>query len=400
MINIFKRFALLWAVVVTVVLCMSFTSAALNCDGYEYRLLDNGCVEIIDYEGSAEEVRVPCEIEGKKVTSVADGAFDDRPEIKLIYLPVTLEYMGDTFYNCSGLAVCYMGDIYQWMKVDGWEKVSDYFNVVTQPHICTELVIKGKAPTCTEKGLSDGKLCTACSVMTQKQTEIPATGHSYSDSCDKSCNTCGASRNVSHTYKTVTTKATLKKNGKQVTKCTVCGYIKSSKTVYYPKSVKLSTSTYTYNGKTKTPSVVVKDSKGNTLKKDTDYTVKYASGRKNPGKYTVTVTFKGKYSGTKKLTLTIKPKAPSITDIYSKTKGKAVVKWANVTGESGYELYYASSKDGTYKKVNSYKANKLAGSKTKLKSGKKYYFKVRAYKKTSSGTVYSSWSAVKSVKIK
>ena len=94
-----------------------------------------------------------------------------------------------------------------------------------------------------------------------------------------------------------------------------------------------------------------------------NYTLEWDTEGNNPGKYTVTVTFKGKYSGTKKLTLTI-------------------------------------SKDGTYKKVNSYKANKLSGSKSKLKSGKKYYFKVRAYKKTSSGTVYSSWSSIKSVKIK
>ena len=240
----------------------------------------------------------------------------------------------------------------------------------------------------------------SCDVTCNVCSATRSINHTYTNSCDISCNICKATRKITHSYKTTTTKATLKKNGKQVTKCTVCGDIKSSKTIYYPKSVKLSTSTYTYNGKTKTPTVVVKDSKGNTLKKDTDYTVKYASGRKNPGKYTVTVTFKGKYSGTKKLTLTIKPKAPSITDIYSKTKGRAVIKWNNVAGESGYQLYYSTSKNGTYKKVKSYEANKLAGSKTKLKSGKTYCFKVRAYKKTSSGTVYSSWSAVKSVKVK
>ena len=33
-------------------------------------------------------------------------------------------------------------------------------------------------------------------------------------------------------------------------------------------------------------------------------------------------------------------------------------------------------------------------------SGKTYYFKVRAYTKTDSGTVYSAWSTVKSVKVK
>ena len=255
---------------------------------------------------------------------------------------------------------------------------AEFIDIETIHKKHTEVILKAEVATCSKEGKTAGKMCSVCGKITVAQKTVAK---------------------KSHTYKTATTKATLTKNGKTVSKCTVCSYSKST-TVYYPKSIRLSTAEYTYNGKVKTPSVVVKDSKGNTLKKDTDYTVKYASGRKTPGKYTVTVTFKGKYSGTKKLTLTIKPKAPSISSIYSKTKGKAVIKWNNVTGESGYQVYYATSKNGTYKKVDSYSADKTAGSKTKLTSKKTYYFKVRAYKKTSSGTVYSSWSAVKSVKIK
>ncbi len=324
------------------------------------------------------------------------------------------------------------------------------------------------ASTCTKTGTTEGKKCTACGKVTVAQQTVAKKAHSY---------------------KNVTTKATLSKNGKVENKCSVCGYVSKTTTVYYPKTIKLSTTSYTYNGKTKKPSVTVKDSKGNTLKKDTDYTVKYESGRKSPGKYTVTVTFKGKYTGTKKLYFTIAPKATSkitatqttttvtlkwnkvtgadgyrvykynsktkkyekLKDVtkttlkisklkagtvykykvraytkddgtiwgdYSKvfetatkcktpkitklttTKGKATVKWSNVSGESGYQVYYSTKKDSGYKKVKSYKANTTKGSKSKLKSGKKHYFKVRAYKKTDSGTVYSSWSAVKSIKIK
>lgn len=95
-----------------------------------------------------------------------------------------------------------------------------------------------------------------------------------------------------------------------------------------------------------------------------------------------------------------KPTTPKITSISSKTKGKAVVKWSNVERESGFQLYYSTKKSSGFEKVKSYEPNKLAGSKSKLKSGKTYYFKVRAYRKTDSGTVYSSWSSVKSVKIK
>ena len=94
-----------------------------------------------------------------------------------------------------------------------------------------------------------------------------------------------------------------------------------------------------------------------------------------------------------------KPKTPSITKI-STTKGKASLTWSNVSGESGYQVYYSSKKDSGYKKVESYKVNVVKGSKSKLTSGKTYYFKVRAYKKTDDGTVYGAWSTVKSIKIK
>ena len=284
---------------------------------------------------------------------------------------------------------------------------------------CAPEFVEGKFPSCDKTG-HVGYFACDCGkwywdkeatklIEDKEEIVIPPTGaHSGGTATCKvkaKCTECGKEYGSpkAHSYKTVTTKASLskKENGKIVSKCS-CGAVKSgsTKTVYYPKTIKLSYTEATYNGKTKKPTVTVKDSKDNTLKEGTDYTVQYASGRKNPGKYTITVTFKGKYEGKKVLTLTIKPKAPSISSLYSKTKGKAVIKWTNVTGESGFQVYYATSKDGTYKKVNSYSANKLAGSKTKLKSGKRYYFKVRAYKKTSGGTVYSSWSAVKSVKVK
>ena len=60
-----------------------------------------------------------------------------------------------------------------------------------------------------------------------------------------------------------------------------------------------------YNGKVKKPEVIATDSNGYELYEGTDYTVKYQSGRKEVGTYTVTVTFKGDYSGTKKLKFNI-----------------------------------------------------------------------------------------------
>ena len=71
-----------------------------------------------------------------------------------------------------------------------------------------------------------------------------------------------------------------------------------------PKSVSLSATSYTYDGKVKKPKVVAKDSKGKAIATKY-YTVKYPSGRKNVGTYTVSVKFKGKFKGTKKLSFKI-----------------------------------------------------------------------------------------------
>lgn len=94
-----------------------------------------------------------------------------------------------------------------------------------------------------------------------------------------------------------------------------------------------------------------------------------------------------------------KTSTPSIT-VTSTVKTKATVKWNNVSGESGYQVWYSTSKDGTYKKFGNAKANATSMTVTGLTRNKTYYFKVRAYTKTDSGYVYSSWSSVKSVKVK
>lgn len=227
--------------------------------------------------------------------------------------------------------------------------------------------------------------------------------HKYSSSCDKSCNSCGFIRKVSHSYKTIVqTKATFTKNGKSISKCTKCGYVASKvKTIYKVSTVKLSGTKYTYNGKTKKPSVTVKDSAGNKLKEGTDYTVTYASGRKNVGTYKVTVKLKGKYSGTKVLTFQIVPKAASINKLTAKKKALTVKLNRQTVQSSGYQIQYSTSK--TFK---SYKTATITSNKTSTKtiSGLKakttYYVRVRTYKTVNKTKIYSNWSSTKSMKTK
>lgn len=110
-----------------------------------------------------------------------------------------------------------------------------------------------------------------------------------------------------------------------------------------------------------------------------------------------------KYYGSfsKVLTTSTKPPTPSIT-LKSTTKGKVKISWNNVTSRStGYEVYRATSKKGTYKKIATVNNKARSYTNTKTTSKKTYYYKVRAYKYIDSkNKVYSSYSAVKSIKSK
>ena len=157
-----------------------------------------------------------------------------------------------------------------------------------------------------------------------------------------------------HSYKNTVTEATTSKNGKIVKRCSVCG--KSTSTIIYAaKTVKLSATNYTYNGKVKKPTVTVKDSKGKTVS-SSNYKVKYASGRKNIGKYKVTVTFEGNYSGTETLYFTINPKIKISATSYT-YDGKAKKPTVKVTNSSGKKIatkYYTVSYSSGRKKVGKY----------------------------------------------
>ncbi|MBR5452321.1 MAG: leucine-rich repeat protein [Clostridia bacterium] len=378
------------------------------------------------------------------VTSIGRYAFSYCSSLTSINIPNSVTSIGDAaFYNCSNIKkVYYCGTDKQWNNINiGYDNLN-------------------------------------LTIATRYR-------HKYDNACDKSCNVCKATRTVpKHTYKLTTTKkATLTANGKREYKCTTCGYItkNNAKTIYKVTSFKLSKTSYTYNGKVQTPTVTVKDSKGNTLKKDTDYTVTYASGRKNVGTYKVTIKMKGNYSGTKTLTFKINPiksttckftlsatsytydgkvKTPTITvknangtklkkgtdydvtyasgrkkvgtyKVTIKMKGnysgqktltfrvnpakttvskvtpatkKLTVSITKKTAQTtGYEVQYSTSSKFTTKTTKTKVITKNTTTKTtitKLIAKKTYYVRVRTYKTVNGKKYYSAWSAAKKAKTK
>lgn len=94
-------------------------------------------------------------------------------------------------------------------------------------------------------------------------------------------------------------------------------------------------------------------------------------------------------------------KTPKLKSVKSKAAKKAEVKWSKSNKATGYEVYVSLKKNSGYKRAGIIKKNKKAAfTVKKLKSGRTYYVKVRAYVKNGRQFSYTRYSAVKKVKIK
>ena len=108
----------------------------------------------------------------------------------------------------------------------------NYVSDVTAPLGHTEKVIEGKAATCTENGITDGKVCTVCGKTLVSQTVITAGGHIDGDK-DFVCDVCGEDLCTVHTEQIIPAKAsTCTEAGlTEGKKCSVCGEILLEQTV-------------------------------------------------------------------------------------------------------------------------------------------------------------------------
>lgn len=156
---------------------------------------------------------------------------------------------------------------------------------------------------------------------------------------------------------------------------------------------------YIHNGKnwkllktvTNRTYTITKDYNGKALKMGTQYKICVKAITKEAGGNVIASS-----SFTSK---TFKQIPATVTLKASSSNGKVNLSWTNIAGETGYQIYYSTSKNGTYKKLATTKVNVVKFSNA-LTKGKTYYFKVRAYTKTNNGNIYGSFSPVVSCKIK
>lgn len=85
--------------------------------------------------------------------------------------------------------------------------------------------------------------------------------------------------------------------------------------------------------------------------------------------------------------------SPAISSIKSKNSKELVISWSTVNSASNYEIYRATKKKGTYKKITTVTGvNRMNYTDKNLKPGKKYFYKIRSIGQVDNSTVYSEYS--------
>lgn len=319
------------------------------------------------------------------VTKIGSCAFEYCDNLTAVTFGSNLAEIGDfAFSDCESLKdVYYKGSQTQWDAIvinygnDALTEAKIHYNY-DPDHVHSYTSAVTTQPTCVKTGI----MTYTCPCGESYTETIPATGK--------------------HTNVTTVTKATTVNDGKIDVACSVCKTVAKSAVIPKVSSIALSAKYYTYDGKAKTPTVTVKDSKGKVLKLNTDYTVKYASGRKNVGPYAVLVTLQGKYySGTKTLAFKILPLGTTFETLTA-TSGGFTAKWKKQAAQTtGYQLQYSTSSSfGSYKTITIWKNSVTSQAVTKLNGNAKYYVRIRTFTSVGDTYYFSTWSSAKAVTTK
>lgn len=90
-----------------------------------------------------------------------------------------------------------------------------------------------------------------------------------------------------------------------------------------------------------------------------------------------------------------KIKAPKLKYITQTSLTSAKISWSKASGAKGYVLYYSTTGRG-YKKLVT--TSKKSYTHKKLKNNKKYYYKLKSYKKVKGKKKYSKYSNIKTIR--
>lgn len=362
---------------------------------------------------------------------ISSCAFTNQPNLKYVVIPKSVTSIGERAFGFELYYLDENEENYGYRNVDGFklgvyagtagEEYAKTFNIpydIIPEHTHSYTSKVTKPATCTENGVKTY----TCECGDSYTETIPATGHNYGDfvvtkpaTCTedgvktKTCANCNdkITESIPKTGHTssdwiIDKNAAINVKGSKYKECKVCKTVLETADIpalpmisIQGASVSVSTSSYVFDNTAKTPSVTV-TLNSKTLKNGVDYTVTY-SNNKNVGLGIVTITGKGDYTGTIAKNFKIYPAKQSIQKLETRYKG-FFVDWVQKGSATGYEVQYSTSSSmsgAVTKKLTANKPDTLTVS--KLKSGKKYYVRVRSYTNVNGEVYYGNWSDIKSI---
>ena len=402
--------------------------------------ISGGSVTIEGYIGDKTNVVIPDTIEGYPVKSIAYGAFRDNKNIVSVTIPSGITQLnGYTFSGCSNLTTVKIPDSLIYIYDNVFEDCIKLKNINIPNKVkliyvyafkgCSSLENINLPNSLEEIGYGAFLDCTNL-----KNINIPKNINKIQKYTFYNCKTLteveilegvlsieyGAFYGCSNLKKVTVPKSVLYLGNSIFTECSrelkIYGY-KNSAVEKYAKDLGLN---FVYIKETNTlPNINAKDLEaifGESInlmdgvsasdEEDGDITsnIKIVENTVNMlevGVYKVVYEVEDSDGNKvrKEIKVTIKPESVSNVEAKSNSYSSNKVTWSSIDNIDGYEVYRATSKNGTYslrKTVTS--QSSLSYTNTGLTTGKTYYYKVRAYKVVNGENLYSDFSEVASAK--
>ena len=179
------------AFAVTAVVCAVAAGAETYGD-FEYDVLDDGTVEITDYNGSAERVDIPAKIDGKSVTSISSNTFSWYSNFKIVTIPNSVTIISSrTFDHCTNLTSITIPDSVTSIEEWAFDNCTSLTNITIPNsvtsigdwafHGCTALKNISIPDSVTEIGVGTFDICTSLTKVTIPAGVKQIGGYAFSD---------------------------------------------------------------------------------------------------------------------------------------------------------------------------------------------------------------------------
>ena len=427
------------AVFFIMVITLSFSAfgadEVLTYKDFSYVVRDNNTVQITKYNGNKKSVTVPSKIDGMSVTVIGSHAFSVCSELRSLTIPGTVA-------DLQECAVSYCPKLESLTIKDGSLKNLDYMDIYSCRNLKTLSLPKNLQYFIS---LYECEGIEKVTISSKNQNYKTYDGVVYSKNLKtlvyyppgkkdtyfivpSSVTTIERlAFNKAKNLEGVYVPKTVKEIGETAFGYTsVVIYYEGSKTpdaleaAFYPWKVVLNASALDVPKveASKTSSSVTL--KWNKVKGATGYRVYiYNKNSKSYESLATVGKLSYKISGLKPNTsykFAVRPYAKTVSgnlwaDEYEKLTVKTLISapelyvyadkdnielnWTKMQGATGYVVYYSTSRNGTYKKLATVKGTSYVSK--KFDDDDRYYFKVRAYVKSSDSTVYGDYSAAKGI---